>query len=138
MKSTHAATAALIGLFLSGTVALAAAPSLILTANDGAANGVQGAEATESPEATETPDASQAPETSEAPHASKAPKASESPDVADGADAQDGHGGAVSAVAKDKSAVGGKHHNHGGAVSAIARATHGQNDESGKSGKSGD
>ena len=47
----------------------------------------------------------------------------------------------MSAVAKDKSAVGGKHHNHGGAVSAIARGTHGKggkNETSDKSDEGGD
>ena len=123
MKSTRAGTAALVGLFLSGTVALAAAPSFIPTANVGAANEVHDAEASESPDASEAPDAS------------------DSPEATDAAGEQDGHGAAVSAVAKDKSAVGGKHHNHGGAVSAIARGTHGRggkNETSDKSDEGGD
>ena len=37
-----------------------------------------------------------------------------------------GHGPTVSAVAKDVSQVGGKNDNHGGAVSAVARGSHGQ------------
>jgi hypothetical protein len=38
----------------------------------------------------------------------------------------DTHGAAVSAVARDQTAVGGKNDNHGGAVSAVARGSHGQ------------
>lgn len=45
-----------------------------------------------------------------APHASDAP------------DAGGSHGRCVSTVARDKSAVGGPHHNHGGAVSAAAHS----------------
>jgi hypothetical protein len=39
--------------------------------------------------------------------------------------AQGTHGAAVSLVAKDPTQVGGKNNNHGGAVSAVARGTHG-------------
>jgi hypothetical protein len=45
----------------------------------------------------------------------------------DAAGAQGAHGAAVSAVAQDPTAVGGKNANHGGAVSTVARGTHGPN-----------
>jgi hypothetical protein len=48
-----------------------------------------------------------------------------SPHASDGPDAPDAggvHGQCVSKVARDKSAVGGPHHNHGGAVSAAAHS----------------
>ena len=39
---------------------------------------------------------------------------------------QGAHGAAVSAVAKNKALVGGPNNNHGGAVSVIARGSHGK------------
>ena len=49
------------------------------------------------------------------------PHAHES-DPPDAADDQGVHGKCVSKIARDKSAVGGPHHNHGGAVSAAAHS----------------
>ena len=48
-----------------------------------------------------------------------------SPTVANDQQPTDNHGAAVSAVARDDTAVGGDHDNHGGAVSVVARGTHG-------------
>jgi hypothetical protein len=48
--------------------------------------------------------------------------------------AQSAHGAAVSVVAQDQTAVGGPNTNHGGAVSAVARGTHGASATHGKSG----
>jgi hypothetical protein len=50
---------------------------------------------------------------------------------------QGAHGAAVSAVAQDKTAVGGPNNNHGGAVSAVARGTHGSTGTHGSSGTHG-
>jgi hypothetical protein len=47
--------------------------------------------------------------------------------------AQGAHGAAVSAVAQDQTAVGGPNNNHGGAVSIVARGAHGQSAVHGKS-----
>lgn len=41
----------------------------------------------------------------------------------------DNHGAIVSAVAGDKTQVGGENDNHGGAVSTVARGTHGPSDQ---------
>lgn len=55
------------------------------------------------------------------------------PDTADTTDTEGAHGAAVSAVAQKKTAVGGPNHNHGGAVSTVARGTNGANATHGKS-----
>jgi hypothetical protein len=62
------------------------------------------------------------PSPSPSPAATPAP----SPTPAPSAAVPGSHGAAVSAVAQDKTAVGGPHNNHGGAVSAVARGSHGK------------
>jgi len=138
VKKTRAAAAAIIGLALSATGALAAAPHLqapvtaapvstlaqdetaVGGSNDNHGGAVSTlAEGTDAPETT-TPDATDAPETT-------------TPDATDPADTQGEHGALVSAVAQDKAAVGGPNDNHGGAVSAVARGTHGASTTKGKS-----
>jgi len=122
VKKTRAAAAAIIGLALTATGVLAAAPHLQAPAtpapvstvaqdetatggsNDNHGGAVSAvAKPTDAPETT-TPDATDAPET---------------------VGAQGTHGALVSAVAQDKAAVGGPNGNHGGAVSTVARGTHG-------------
>ena len=115
MRKARATAAAVVGLALSATAALAAHPS------PGTTHVAQ----------VTTEDPSESPEASESPEQSETPEAPESPDgdqtgSNNGSGAQGEHGAAVSAVAQDKTAVGGKNDNHGGAVSAVAHGDHGQ------------
>jgi len=154
VKKTRAAAAAIIGLALTATGALAAAPHLQapVTAapvstmaqdetavggsndNHGGAvstlakgtNGTNGELDATTPEATGSPEAT-------------------TPDTTEPADTQGAHGALVSAVAQDDTKVGGPNDNHGGAVSIVARgedapsttlgmsATHGASATHGKS-----
>ena len=124
MKKASAGMAAVIGVALSATGAVAAASVVSTVARDHAAVGGTndnhgGAVSTEArgtagqPDTT-TPDTT-TPETT-------------TPETTAGA-----HGAAVSAVAQDQTAVGGPNDNHGGAVSAVARGTHGASAVHGKS-----
>jgi hypothetical protein len=135
VNKTRAAASAIVGLALTATGALAAAPlsqaptsatSVSTLAQDktavgglndnhgGAvsilAQGVNGAPDTTTPDTT-TPDTT-------------------TPDTAG---AQGAHGAAVSVVAQDVTLVGGPNANHGGAVSLVARGTHGAAASQGKS-----
>ena len=127
MKKTRAAAAAIIGLALSATGALAAAPHLqapvtaapvSTLAQDetavGGSNDNHGGAVSTLAEGTDAPETT-------------------TPDATDPADTQGAHGALVSAVAQDKAAVGGPNDNHGGAVSAVARGTHGASTTKGKS-----
>ena len=127
MKKTRAAAAAIIGLALSATGALAAAPHLqapvtaapvSTLAQDetavGGSNDNHGGAVSTLAEGTDAPETT-------------------TPDATDPADTQGEHGALVSAVAQDKAAVGGPNDNHGGAVSAVARGTHGASTTKGKS-----
>jgi hypothetical protein len=113
VRKARATAAAVVGLALSATAAFAAHP------NPGTTHVAQ----------VTTEDPSESAEPSESPEQSESPEASESPDGdqagSAGAGAQGEHGAAVSAVAQDETAVGGKNDNHGGAVSAVARGDHG-------------
>jgi hypothetical protein len=117
VKKTRAAAVAVLGLALSATVAYAARPNHEQTN----VAQVTKVDPSESPEASEAPDPSESPEASESPDGSETPDGTTS--VASGAQGE--HGAAVSAVAQDKTAVGGTNNNHGGAVSAVARGDHG-------------
>jgi hypothetical protein len=108
VNKTRAIAAAIVGVALTAGVAFAANPHRDTTT---AAEVTQDDQA-EAPE-VEAPD-TDAPETDED---------TESGDSA----AQGEHGALVSAVAQDKTAVGGPNNNHGGAVSLVARGTHGAN-----------
>ena len=119
MKKTRAAAAAIIGLALTATGALAAAPHLQapVTAAPVSAlaqdeTAVGGSNDNHGGAVSALAKATDAPETT-------------TPGATDAVAAQGTHGALVSAVAKDKAAVGGPNDNHGGAVSAVARGTHG-------------
>jgi hypothetical protein len=114
MRKARAATAAVIGVALIATGAMAAAGVVSIVAKDHAAVG--GANDNHGGAVSTV-----------------AGGAVDQPETVDGAGAQGAHGAAVSAVAQDQTAVGGANDNHGGAVSAVARGTHGPTDVHGKS-----
>jgi len=128
MKKARAALGAVVGLTLTATGVLAASSAVSVVAKDHAAVGGPNdnhggavstvAKATNGAPDTTTPDTSN-PETA-------TPETTDPTDTTDAAaGAQGAHGAAVSAVAQDQTAVGGKNNNQGGAVSLIARGTHG-------------
>jgi hypothetical protein len=127
VKKTRAAASAIVGLALTATGVLAAAPQLQAptapstvstlaqdkTAVGGANNNHGGAVSTLARSLDSAPDAADPTET---------PETTDPTDTTDTtAGAQGAHGAAVSAVAQDKTAVGGPNANHGGAVSIVAR-----------------
>jgi hypothetical protein len=116
VKKTRAIAAALVGLALTASVAFAANPHRETTT---------AAEVTQD----DQDDQAEAPEV-EAPD-TDTPEADQDTGTAGGStatsQAQGEHGALVSAVAQDKTAVGGPNNNHGGAVSIVARGTHGAN-----------
>jgi hypothetical protein len=125
VKKTRAAASAIVGLALTATGVLAAAPQLqtpttasavsALAQDKTAVGGVNanhgGAVSTLARSLDSAPDAAEPTDTAD------------STDTTDGA--QGAHGAAVSAVAQDKTAIGGPNANHGGAVSLVARGTAG-------------
>jgi hypothetical protein len=120
MKKAHAALAAVVGLTLTATGAVAASTAISSLAMDhsavgGANDNHDGVVSTLATSADHTQDAS--PNT----------------DTTSAADAQGAHGAAVSTVAQDQTAIGGPNDNHGGAVSLVARGTHGSTATHGKS-----
>ena len=120
MKKARAALAAVVGLTLTATGALAASTAISTLARDHAAVGGAndnhgGAVSTLAKSANETEDTTPTTDTTST------------------ADAQGAHGAAVSTVAQDQTAVGGRNDNHGGAVSLVARGTHGSSASHGKS-----
>jgi hypothetical protein len=121
MKKASAGMAAVIGVALSATGAVAAASVVSTVARDHAAvggtNDNHGGAVSTVARDTAQPETT-SPETT-------------TPETTAGA--QGAHGAAVSAVAQDQTAVGGPNDNHGGAVSAVARGTHGASAVHGKS-----
>jgi hypothetical protein len=124
MKKARAALAAVVGVTLTATGALAASSAFSTLAKDhaavGGANDNHGgavstlAKGTNGAPTTTTPIPATTVTTTTA-------------------GAQGAHGAAVSAVAQDQTAVGGTNNNHGGAVSLVARGTHGPSATHGKS-----
>ena len=116
MKKTRAIAAAFVGLTLTASVAFAANPHRETTTAAEVTQDDQDDQAeapdVEAPE-TDTQDADE--------------DTASSDDSAAASQAQGEHGALVSAVAQDKTAVGGPNNNHGGAVSLVARGTHGAN-----------
>lgn len=133
MKKAAAATVAFLGLALTATGALAAtglvatshASPVSVVAHDktavGGPNDNHGGAVSTLAKGT---------------HGAPAPTTVATTDTTGTTDAgtQGAHGAAVSAVAQDKTAVGGPNNNHGGAVSAVARGTHGSSGTQGASG----
>lgn len=132
MKKARAALAAVVGLTLTATGALAASSAVSAVAKDhavvGGANLNHGGAVSSLARGTHgAPDATTPETTTET-------STPDTTDTADQAGAVEGaHGAAVSAVAQDKTAIGGTNNNHGGAVSLVARGTHGPNSTPGKS-----
>ncbi len=130
MKKARAAVGAAIGLTLTASGVFAASSAVSIVARDhtavgGANDNHGGAVSTAAKAANDVPDTT-------VPEA--ATPDTTTPDPADtSAGAQGAHGAAVSAVAQDPTAVGGKNDNHGGAVSLVARGTHGSSAVHGKS-----
>jgi hypothetical protein len=122
MKKARAAIGAVIGVALTATGVFAASSAISTVANDHAAVGGPndnhgGAVSTVAKGTNGAPDTTTDTTT----------------DTTEAAGAQGAHGGAVSAVAQDATAVGGPNDNHGGAVSLVARGTHGASATHGKS-----
>jgi hypothetical protein len=120
MKKARAALAAVVGLTLTASGVLAASSAISALAKDHSAAGGPndnhgGAVSTLAKSADDPQDTSTTSDTT-------------SP-----ADSQGAHGAAVSSVAQDQTAVGGRNDNHGGAVSLVARGTHGSTASHGKS-----
>jgi hypothetical protein len=120
MKTTRAATAAVIGLALGATGVLAATPTAPASSNA-------------SPVSTVARDKTAVGGTNDN-HGGAVSAVAQGQGSADSTSttgttittgAQGTHGAAVSLVAKDPTQVGGKNNNHGGAVSAVARGSHG-------------
>lgn len=115
MKKARAAIAAVVGLTLTATGALAASSAISTLAKDhaavGGANDNHGGAV--STLAKTSDDAATTDTTTDA-----------TTDTTT-AGAQGAHGAAVSVVAQDQTKVGGTNNNHGGAVSLVARGTHG-------------
>jgi hypothetical protein len=107
VKKTRAVAAAFVGIALTAGVAFAANPHRDTT-----------------PVAEVQDDPAEQPEV-EAPDTDTPETDGDSQGDSQGTGAQGEHGALVSAVAQDKSAVGGPNNNHGGAVSLVARGTHG-------------
>jgi hypothetical protein len=116
VTKARAAAAAIIGLTLSATGALAASPVSTLAQDTTAVGG---------------PNANHGGAVSTLARGTHGAPATTTTTTTTGA--QGAHGAAVTAVAQDKTAVGGPNNNHGGAVSLVARGTHGPNNTSGKS-----
>ena len=117
MKKARAALAAVVGLTLTATGALAASSAISTLAQDhnavgGTNDNHGGAVSTLAKTTTDTSTTTDTttPDTT-------------TPDTTGGA--QGAHGAAVSAMAQNHTAVGGTNSNHGGAVSLVARGTHG-------------
>ena len=117
MKKARAALAAVVGLTLTATGALAASSAISTLAQDhnavgGTNDNHGGAVSTLAKTTTDTSTTTDTttPDTT-------------TPDTTGGA--QGAHGAAVSAMAQNHPAVGGTNNNHGGAVSLVARGTHG-------------
>jgi hypothetical protein len=106
VKKTRAIAAAIVGVALTAGVAFAANPHRETTT----VVDVTQDDPTEAPE-VEAPD-------------TDSPEADEDTEGDSDTAAQGEHGALVSAVAQDKTAVGGPNENHGGAVSLVARGTH--------------
>ena len=123
MNKTRAVAAAIVGLTLTATGALAAAPHLQTPTTATAVS-------RQAPNQTAVGGSN---DNHGGAVSTLARGTNGEPDTTDTTDTQGAHGAAVSAVAQNKTAVGGPNHNHGGAVSAVARGTNSANATHGKS-----
>ena len=134
MKKLHAVGAGIVGVAMSATAALAAAPLL-----PGSTGGSQPADNHGAVVSTVAKDETQVGgehDNHGGAVSAVARGANDETTTDEGtteegttdATTKDNHGAVVSAVAKDKAQVGGKHNNHGGAVSAVAHGAHGPNE----------
>lgn len=127
MNKARAASAAIVGLALTATAAVAAAAPTQEPANAVAISTLaQDTAAVGGPNANHGGAVSTLARSFHAPDTTTTGPAT--PDAAANA-----HGAAVSAVAQDLTSLGGTNANHGGAVSAVARGTHGPAATHGKS-----
>jgi len=125
MNKARAAVGAVIGLTLTASGVFAASSAISIVARDHAAvggpNDNHGGAVSTVARATNG-----APGTTVAGPGTTDTTTSDTTTTSAGAQGVQGaHGAAVSVVAQDRTAVGGRNHNHGGAVSLIARGTHG-------------
>ncbi len=126
MKKLHALGAAVLGVALSATSALAVAPRVApgLAAEDPAPNhGAVVSAIAGDPSQVGGKNDNHGGAVSTVARGTHGPSAAGT--TASTAADTTNHGAAVSAVAKDKTQVGGKNDNHGGAVSTVARGSHG-------------
>jgi hypothetical protein len=134
MNKARAASAALVGLALTATAAVAAAAPTQKPANPAPISTLaQDKNAVGGPNANHGGAVSALARSFHGPDVTSTEPAA--PDTTDAA--ANAHGVAVSAVAQDLTAVGGTNDNHGGAVSAVARGTHGPAAVHGKSAEKG-
>ena len=127
MKKLHAVGAGILGVAMSATAALAAAPLLPgLTGESQPADNHGAVVSTVAKDKTQVGGEHDN-------HGGAVSAVAKGTDVQDATDPTtdeapaDNHGSVVSAVARDKTQVGGKNNNHGGAVSAVAHGSHGPN-----------
>jgi hypothetical protein len=147
MKKLHAVGAGIIGVALSATAALAAAPLVLpssptVTTDENASTGDHGAAvSTVAKDHTlvggkHNNHGGAVSTVARAAHGPESDETTTEDETAPDADTTEtpktNHGAAVSAVAKDETQVGGKNNNHGGAVSAAAHGTHGPNSHANK------
>ena len=135
MKKLHAAGAAVVGVALSATAALAAAPLLTGAPENAPADNHGAVVSTVAQDETQVggENDNHGGAVSTVARGTHGPDADAEATGADATDAEevaptDNHGAVVSAVAKDKTQVGGKNNNHGGAVSEAAHGDHGPNE----------
>jgi hypothetical protein len=129
VKKARAAAAAIVGLTLTATGALAATPH-----PQAPTNAVVISTLAQDKTAVGGSHANHGGAVSKLARASNGQPAATTTGTTDSTGgAQGAHGAVVSAVAQDQTAVGGPNNNHGGAVSAVARGTHGSSATHGKS-----
>ena len=128
MKKTRSTAVAIVGLTLTATSVLAAAPATQMPADAAAISSLAKDHA-----ATGGANENHGGAVSTLAKGTDDTSTTTTTDTTTDAGAQGTHGAAVSVVAQDETAVGGPNDNHGGAVSLIARGT-GQAATHGKSG----